>query len=367
LQLSGWLDSQASNLNTADEREALRRLKAGYDAYLRVAADAPGRPAARSGSADSLAVFTAIRTQSQHLFDLGQALAGAHYRSRNQLLAEAGQMVKGLRSSVLGLLALLFVFGIVLAAVAYRDLVAPLRVKLVQSQELAERREKLAALGMLAAGVAHEIRNPLTAIQAALFTQQKRFAPGSPEHGDSEVVQREISRLERIVGDFLRFARPSDPQLATIPIDRLFEDVRAILGPELAKAGIRLVVGGPAAWPVRVDPAQIKQVVINLVQNAADSIGRDGTITLGARRDRKWLYGAERDVVILEVADTGKGIPPEVGKRLFDPFFTTKDHGTGLGLSIAARIVEKHSGALQYQTRVHRGTTFGVVLPLAAA
>ena len=95
---------------------------------------------------------------------------------------------------------------------------------------------------------------------------------------------------------------------------------------------------------IKVDPAQIKQVLINLVQNAADSMDAGGTITLRARHDRKRLANGETDVVILEVADTGKGIPPEVEGRLFDPFFTTKETGTGLGLSIAARIVEKHGG-----------------------
>jgi signal transduction histidine kinase len=98
------------------------------------------------------------------------------------------------------------------------------------------------------------------------------------------------------------------------------------------------------------------------VQNSADAIGRDGSVTLRARLDRKRLAERDTDVVILEVADTGKGIAPEVEKRLFDPFFTTKDTGTGLGLSIAARIIEKHGGALQYQTQVNRGTTFGIVL-----
>ena len=114
-----------------------------------------------------------------------------------------------------------------------------------------------------------------------------------------------------------------------------------------------------------MDLAQIKQVLINLVQNAADSITQGGTITLRARHDRKNLPQGETDVVILEVADTGDGIPPEVEKRLFDPFFTTKETGTGLGLPIAARIVEKHGGALQYQTQVNHGTTFGIVLPQA--
>jgi len=92
--------------------------------------------------------------------------------------------------------------------------------KLVASQELAERHEKLASLGLLAAGVAHEIRNPLTAIKAALFIQQKKFQPGSPERGDIELVEREILRLERIVNEFLQFARPADPELAIIPADQ---------------------------------------------------------------------------------------------------------------------------------------------------
>jgi signal transduction histidine kinase len=107
-------------------------------------------------------------------------------------------------------------------------------------------------------------------------------------------------------------------------------------------------------------------VLINLIQNAADSIGHDGTITLRARLDSKRLTDHLTDVVVLEVTDTGRGIPPEVQKRLFDPFFSTKDSGTGLGLPIAARIVEKHGGALQYQTQVNHGTTFGIVLPRAS-
>jgi len=362
-QLGLWLDQQAPLLTTAGDQAAFRQVKSAYRDYLR-AAQEESAPARAGGP---LAAFTRVRSESQHLFDLGEDLAKAHYRSRNELLAEARQRIHGLQSSVLILLALLFLFGLSLAAFAYRDLIAPLRLKLVASQELAERHEKLAALGMLAAGVAHEIRNPLTAIKAALYIQQKRFAAGSPEHADTELVQREITRLERIVSDFLLFARPADPHLAATPVDDLLRDVQAFLAPELARSGIQLVLGEPTPWQVQADAAQIKQVLINLVQNAVDSIGRDGTITLRACQDRKWLHGTEREVVVLEVADTGRGIPPEVGRRIFDPFFTTNDSGTGLGLSIAARIVDKHRGSLQYRTQVNRGTIFGIVLPQAAA
>jgi signal transduction histidine kinase len=143
----------------------------------------------------------------------------------------------------------------------------------------------------------------------------------------------------------------------------LFSRVQGLLGSQLEKASIRLnLASSPTLW-VRVDPQQIDQVLINLIQNAAESIGRNGTITLRARSSLTPLAGHATPVVILEVIDTGKGIPLKVQERLFDPFFSTKETGTGLGLSIAARIVEKHGGALQYQTEVDRGTTFGIVLP----
>jgi signal transduction histidine kinase len=237
----------------------------------------------------------------------------------------------------------------------------------VESQALVGRNEKLASLGLLAAGVAHEIRNPLTAIKAALFIQQKKFQPGSPERDDIQLVEREILRLERIVTEFLEFARPAEPELATIPADQPLAEVQALLSAQLAQDGIRLVREAGAPLRVKVDPAQIKQALINLVQNAADSMDGGGTITLRARHDRKPLANGEANVVVLEVADTGKGIPPEVEARLFDPFFTTKDSGTGLGLSIAARMVEKQGGSLQYQTQVNHGTTFGIVLPEVTA
>ncbi len=163
----------------------------------------------------------------------------------------------------------------------------------------------------------------------------------------------------------LLVARPSEPRLTTVPADEPLRQVQALLKPELEKTNIRLAVQDFVSAPINIDSQQIQQVLINLIQNAADSIGHDGEVTLRARLDNKRLADHVRDVVILEVADTGKGIPPQVEKRLFDPFFTTKDAGTGLGLSIAARIVEKHGGALQYQTQPNHGTTFGIVLPRA--
>lgn len=364
-KLNGWIDDQKPKLTTEREKDALEQIDVAYNDYLRVAKELQPKIQSLGQSSATLADFSPLRSASQHLSDLGQTLGKAHYDSRQQMLGHANQMLQQLRWSVLGSLALLFVFGLGLAGVVYRDMIAPLRVKLVESQSLVERHEKLASLGLLAAGVAHEIRNPLTAIKAALFIQQKKFQPGSQEHADASLVEREILRLERIVNDFLQFARPSEPELTVIPADLILMETQHFLEAQLARNNIRLIVEPSAPVRIRVDPAQIKQVLINLVQNAADSIGQDGTVKLSARPARKRITSGEINVVILEVADTGKGITADIEKRLFDPFFTTKDTGTGLGLSIASAIVQKHGGTLQYQTQVHHGTTFGIVLPLA--
>jgi len=365
-KLDEWLDQQAPRLLTTDkEKQALQQVKAAYDDYLKDAQETYARDHSKISPTEALAELSAGRAQSQQLFDLGQSLATAHYESRNQVLANANTTLAQLRHLVLLLLAFLFLLGVALAVLAYRDMVVPLRIKLVESQSLVERNEKLASLGLLAAGVAHEIRNPLTAIKAAVFIQQKKFPPGSTDAADAELVGREIRRLERIVTEFLQFARPAEPVLANLPAQQALREVQNFLAPELARKNIRLVLDESNSLPVKVDGEQMKQVLINLVQNAADSIGQDGAITLRCRPDRKSLSNGETDVVIIEVADTGRGIAPEVEKRLFDPFFTTKPEGTGLGLSIAACIIQKHGGALQYQTQVNRGTTFGIILPRA--
>jgi signal transduction histidine kinase len=286
----------------------------------------------------------------------------AHRESMNTFLADSRMSLTYLRYLLMISLALLLAASGGLAVVVYGELIAPLRVKLVENQALMERQEKLASLGMLAAGVAHEIRNPLTAIKAWLFIQRKHLLPGTLEYDDADVIANEITRLERIVKDVLLFARPSEPHFATVQVDDPLREVQSLLAPELANARINLVHENGSRVQVWIDSEQIKQVLINLVQNAAESIGQDGTITLRARPGSTRLERTT-ETVVLEVADTGKGISPEVEKRLFDPFFTTKESGTGLGLSIAARIIEKHGGALLYQTQVNHGTTFGIVLP----
>src|SRR5437899_4659002 len=179
-ELDVWIDEQKPKLTTQREKDVLQQIDTAYDDYRRAGRDLQAEVQSLGRQNTTLAEFSGFLAESQRLFDLGQDLARAHYESRNLLLSHANQSLTQLSRVVLGSLCLLFVFGVALAAVVYRDMIAPLRVKLVESQALAERHEKLASLGLLAAGVAHEIRNPLTAIKAALFIQQKKF-PRSEE------------------------------------------------------------------------------------------------------------------------------------------------------------------------------------------
>jgi signal transduction histidine kinase len=297
------------------------------------------------------------------LYELGYQLADAHRATLEDAFVESQKSISILRWVIFGSLALLIGALIWLFATVYREMIAPLQLKLVQSHAIIERQEKLASLGVLAAGVAHEIRNPLTAIKARLFSHQRRLSKGSEEFEDAVVIGAEINRLERIVKDFLEFARPSEPHLVKLTAEPILRDVRDLLAGQLEKRDISLRIDELVNDEFQADPQQLKQVLINLVQNAAESIDQNGQITLRARTGTFRFNGHYRPAVILETQDTGKGIPLDVQKRLFDPFFTTKESGTGLGLSIAARIVEKHGGALEFQTQVNRGTTFGIVLP----
>jgi signal transduction histidine kinase len=232
-----------------------------------------------------------------------------------------------------------------------------------QAERQLERQEKLAVLGTLTSGIAHEIRNPLTSLKARLYTLEKHIADLPAARRDAEIIGSEISRLERVVNDALSFARPREPRIETIAANTLLREIHGLMAGNLENRGVQLDVAGDPGLLIQGDSGHLKQVLVNLVQNAGEAITGAGKIVLNARPRRAVLAGRETDAVALEVTDTGNGIPPEVERRLFDPFFSTKETGTGLGLSIALRMVEKQGGRMEYETRPGQGTTFSVVLP----
>jgi signal transduction histidine kinase len=257
----------------------------------------------------------------------------------------------------------LLLSGATIIVLAYRRMIAPLRTNLTESRAIIERQEKLASLGVFATGIAHEIRNPLTAIKVRLFTLKQIHRPGTSEHEDVQVIENEIDRLELIVKEFLQFARPAEPDFRTLPLRKILDDIQQLLETEFARKGIQITVDADASELVCVDPNKFKQVLLNLAQNGAQAITGRGTVTLRSRFDKRLLHGQLRSVVVIDVVDTGCGMAIGTQKRLFDPFFTTKEQGTGLGLPIAARIIEKHGGAIEYQTAPGQGTTFSIFLP----
>jgi signal transduction histidine kinase len=358
-----WLDQNHTNTVTPLSKTFFDQVTAEYNSYL-----AESTRLLKSGVSwlqliqgrDFKASYETVQNRSRRLLALCDSFINDQRAAFAGFLKESNDTMTTFKQLLKLLLLLLVALAGALVFLAYRGMIAPLRLQLFETHALIMRQEKLASLGVLAAGVAHEIRNPLTAIKFRLYSLKKSLPPDGSANEDAALIGNEIGRLEHLVQDVLQFARPSEPELATVNVQRILEDVHTLLAPQLKKTAIELkLVPVDPVW-VKADTQQIKQVLINLIQNSADSIGSNGRVILRVRHESGPL---RRNTVILDVADNGKGIPPNVRKRLFDPFFTTKEGGTGLGLPIAARIVEKHGGELRYRTELRRGTTFSIVLP----
>ncbi len=239
--------------------------------------------------------------------------------------------------------------------------------------ERMKERDRLAALGEMAAGLAHEIRNPLSSIKGAVQYLDPDAAPGA-DRELVEVIVEEVNRLNAVVTQFLDYSRPlrSTFQKAHVN-DVLTKTLRLLEGRELPPA-IRVQLDLEQELPVvHCDADQLKQVFINLAMNAAQAMPAGGTLTVSTRRPRanEWLLAEDAprwigDQVEVRFGDTGPGISEEVRQRIFIPFFTTKEKGTGLGLAICQRIVKNHGGSIEVESRPGDGTTFIIRLPTNA-
>ena len=234
-------------------------------------------------------------------------------------------------------------------------------------------KERLAALGEMAAGLAHEIRNPLGAIQGAVQLLNPEAAASSGDARFLRIIQEEVQRLNRVVTQFLDYSKPSAPQLKPTELAPLVDRAIEVLVPGLP-VGVRVekTVVSPELSGARVDAAaeQLLQVFINLIQNAAKALSKeegrsdDGVIRIRISRYHSVARSSvKRLVVVFE--DNGPGIPEANLERIFIPFFTTSQQGTGLGLSICQKIIEAHRGAIEVESEPGRWTRFSVVLPMA--
>lgn len=362
-ELQTWLDHQKELHTTPREQEVLGQINRAYNTYLAAAGKVIALAQQSDNQRPMFGALEAVAEASQPLLELGSALVLANHEAHQIWREDFRRSVGQLQAVIFGSLFCLLALGAGTSFFVYRQLVAPLRTQLAESRELVARQEKLASLGVLAAGVAHEIRNPLTAIKVRVFTLREELAGAALGDEDIEVIAGEISRLERIVKDFLHFARPTEPVLEALSASALVSDVYELMQSEYAKSAIGLKLERASCAYIRADAHQLKQALINLVRNAAESILRAGTVTLRVREGAGVIQNKRQPCVFIEVEDTGAGIPPEVQPRLFDPFFTTKESGTGLGLSIAARIIERDGGVIKFQTKPQQGTVFSILLP----
>jgi signal transduction histidine kinase len=245
--------------------------------------------------------------------------------------------------------------GIIIKRREAEDEQLKLREQLVRS-------EKMAALGQLSAGIAHEIRTPLTSIKIFIQSLEKEIELDENQKEDFRIIKKEIDRINENVIRFLNFARPEEPFFQQLNIHELIKEILNLLAAKMKASSVDLEISLlDVCPPVEGDPKQLGQVFLNLFVNAIEAMPRGGVLT--ARSALKTVPESHEEFLQIFIEDTGCGIPEKDRLYLFDPFFTTKDAGTGLGLSIVYSIVQKHNGQIEVESQMGKGSRFIISLP----
>jgi signal transduction histidine kinase len=232
--------------------------------------------------------------------------------------------------------------------------------ELRETQEQLVRSEKLAAIGQLAGGVGHELRNPLGAIKNAVYYIKGKIANSELAQKEPRLMEflnimdDEVNSSNKIISDLLGFSRMNKPAVSPTRIEKVIENA---LSQSPVPENIELIKRLDSNLPeIEIDPDQIKQVLVNTIINAVQAMPNGGKLTINSSRKDKLLE--------IEIADTGGGIPDETIGKIFDPLFTTKAKGIGLGLAVCKSIVDRHGGHIEVKSKVGKGTSFNIKLPL---
>jgi signal transduction histidine kinase len=243
---------------------------------------------------------------------------------------------------------------------------ARLYERIVDVEEQLRRNEKLSALGLLAAEVAHEIRNPLTVMKMLYHSLELKFPESDPRAKDVRIIDEKINDLNRIVDQVLDFARTSEPHFAPVNLNGIIDELGLLVRHKLKNQNIHLVRKlDPALPEVMGEATQLEQAFLNLILNATEAMPKGGTLTVTSRAIRSRRAGAQPRSVAVDFKDTGEGMTEEQCRRAFaSVLHTTKRKGTGLGLAIVARVIETHRGKVILRSRPGQGTVVRVSLPL---
>src|SRR6266571_3625661 len=243
---------------------------------------------------------------------------------------------------------------------------ARLYERVVDIEEQLRQNEKLSALGLLAAEVAHEIRNPLTVMKMLYHSLGLKFPASDPRAKDADIISEKMEQLNKIVEQVLDFARPSEPQLAPVSLNEVIDELGLLVRHKLKNQGVEWVQNLlPNLPPVMGDAAQLEQGLLNLILNAAEAMPQGGTLTITSRRLHLPRGSAAPTHVAAEFKDTGNGMTEQMRRGAFTSVLqSTKSKGTGLGLAIVRRILEAHRGKLKIKSRPGQGTTVSVILPV---
>jgi signal transduction histidine kinase len=244
---------------------------------------------------------------------------------------------------------------------------ARLYERVADVEEQLRQNEKLSALGLLAAEVAHEIRNPLTVMKMLYHSLDLTFPAGDPRTEDARVMGKKIEHLNKIVERILDFTRTTEPQFAPVNLNELIDELSLLVRHKLAQQEVRFLrVLQPDLPAVNGDARQLEQAFLNLILNAAEAMPGGGTLTITSRTVRRSSGRGSLKYNEIEFTDTGKGMSEEQRRRSFKSMLqTTKPKGSGLGLAIVSRIIETHEGKLKIKPRSNRGTTISLWLPVA--
>ena len=243
---------------------------------------------------------------------------------------------------------------------------ARLYERIVDVEEQLRQNERLSALGLLAAEVAHEIRNPLTVMKMLFHSLDLKFEAGDPRGQDTKIMGEKMDHLNRVVEQILDFARSTEPRLAPVDVNQLLDDLSLLTRHKLRQQRVEVVRDlNPRLPQIQGDATQLEQAFLNLTLNAVEAMPQGGRLTITTRVIRQPRTRKEPTHVVIEFADTGSGMSEEQRQKAFSSLLeTTKARGTGLGLAIVARVIETHRGEVRVESEAGKGTTFIITVPV---